>query len=378
MRYLFVTVDGAGALIPQIALAQRVAARGHKVRFLCCRSQRDAIESAGLEACVYSGPPDFDMADARDPVNAGEPDGADAVTRYCDIIWFGPAAAVAADVVAEARREPTDAIVIDYFAYGAAIAAEHLGIPSAIVWHTTRVEWDVFDVLGLDRINAARTAFGLAADASIYDAYHRAPRVLVLTTERFVGNPAVASNTRYVGPQLPPGYEPTTASRPEGRPPQVLVCVGTSYQRQGDLLRRIVTALGDLPVHGLVGTGRAVALSEDSPANVSVRPWIDHCAVLPETDLVVSHCGLGTIMTSSAFGVPLVGLPLGRDQHRNADHAASLGIARIGDPAAGVDELRSMIWAALKDDALSQRAAAVAAALSGGYDLGAQELETLA
>ncbi len=379
MRYLFVTVDGAGSLFPQLALAQRVAARGHQVRFLCCRSQRAAVEGAGFPARTYAGRPDFDMADAADPVNTGDPDGPNAAARYAEIIWFGPAAAVATDVLVEAEREPTDAIAIDYFAYGAAVAAERLGIPTAILWHTTHVEWDVFDAMGLPAINAVRTEFGLAPDASIYSAYHRAGRILVLTTEEFVGGTGSPANLRYVGPQLPPGCEPEPQVRqPEDRIPQVLVCVGTSYQGQGDLLARVVAALGGLPVRGLVGTGRAVGIAEDPPGNVSIRPWVDHCASLPDTDLVVSHCGLGTIMTSAAFGVPLLGLPLGRDQHRNADHASALGIAHVADPAATVDDLRDLIRTALDDDALHRRARAVAVGMSGRYDVGAVELENLA
>ena len=43
MRYLFVTVDGGGNLYPELALAGRLAGRGHDVRFLGNRSQRTAI-----------------------------------------------------------------------------------------------------------------------------------------------------------------------------------------------------------------------------------------------------------------------------------------------------------------------------------------------
>lgn len=378
MRYLFVTVEGGGSLFPQIALAQRVAAGGHQVRFLCCRSQRGAIEGTGFSARIYTGAPDFDMSDAADPVNIGDPDGPNAAVRYGEIIWFGPAAAIATDVIAEVEREQTDAIVIDYFAYGAAIAAERLGIPAAILWHTTPVESDMFNAMGLPTINAVRAEFGLPPDTSIYSAYHRAPRILALTTRQFVGSPETPANLRFVGPQLPPGCEPgSRTERLNDAVPRVLVCVGTSYQGQADLLDRLVEALGELAVKGLIGTGRAVGISADPPPNVVVRPWVDHCAAMPDTDLVVSHCGLGTIMTASAFGVPVLGLPLGRDQHRNAEHAAELGIARIGDPASTVDQLSELIRAALDDARLRERCGEVAADMSDGYDLGTTELEAL-
>jgi UDP:flavonoid glycosyltransferase YjiC (YdhE family) len=60
MRYLFVMVDAGGNLYPQLALAARLAKRGHNVRVLGSRSQRTAIEQAGCGFSPYERAPDFD------------------------------------------------------------------------------------------------------------------------------------------------------------------------------------------------------------------------------------------------------------------------------------------------------------------------------
>lgn len=380
MRYLFVTVDSAGALYPQLALAQRVRARGHDVRFLACRSQRAAISAAGIRVRTYPGAPDFDMADPGGAVRDWLDDPQTSFQACCELIWFGPAASVAAAVIDEVRRERVDALVIDYFAFGAAIAAESLGLPSVILWHTAFGEWPSWN-LGLPALNAARTALGLPEDDNIYEAYHRASRILVLTTEAFdfaLGQPAVPANLRHAGPQLAPGEEPRAASRVEGEAPSVLVSLSTSYQAQEQLLARVVSVLAELPVRALVTTGPAVHLDLTPPPNVKVLPWIAHTQVLPQTDLVVTHAGLGTVMTAMAFGVPLLCVPMGRDQHGNAARVAQLGFGTTTDPEVGGADLRESILAALADRTLKARALTLAEnCRSGhGYAGGAVALET--
>jgi MGT family glycosyltransferase len=377
MRYLFVTVDSAGALYPQLALAQRLERRGHDVRFLGCRSQRAAISRAGFRCETYTGAPDFDMADPNGAVKDWVDDPHTSFTTCCDVIWFGPATAVAADVLASVDREPVDAIVIDYFAFGAAAAAERLDLPSAILWHTTYGEWTSWDDAGLPAINAARAGLGLPPDHSVYAAYRRARRILALSTEAFAGPQEVPDNFRYVGPQLPPGQEPPAHRTRAGDQAEVLVCLGTSYQAQEGLLAKIISALGQLPVHALVTTGDAIRHEGDRPANVDVVKWVAHSEVLPSTDLVITHCGLGTVMTALAFGVPLLCAPVGRDQHGNAARVRELGYGITVEPSASISGIRDAIGSALADRALAERAQAAGAACAEGFDAGAIELEHL-
>ena len=66
---------------------------------------------------------------------------------------------------------------------------------------------------------------------------------------------------------------------PAGDEPIVLASLSTSKQDQLGLLRRIVDALGALPVRGVVTTGHAIDPEElPSPANVSVLRSAPHRA----------------------------------------------------------------------------------------------------
>jgi len=56
--------------------------------------------------------------------------------------------------------------------------------------------------------------------------------------------------------------------------------------------------------------------------------WLPHGAILPHAAAVVTHGGHSTIMAALADGVPLVRMPMGRDQNANAERIAALGAGR--------------------------------------------------
>jgi MGT family glycosyltransferase len=96
--------------------------------------------------------------------------------------------------------------------------------------------------------------------------------------------------------------------------------------RQEGLLRRAADALGQLPVRGLVTTGPAVDPAVTSaPDNVTVTRWVRHADVLPHCSAVITHGGHGTVLKALTAGVPLVLVPLGRDQPDNAGRVAYAG-----------------------------------------------------
>lgn len=355
MRYLFVTLDGGGNLHPEVALAGRLIERGHDVRFLGHRSQRAAIERAGHPFHAYERAPDYDATwSATSPVKDWADDPATVFAAMCDYLLFGPADRFAADVAAEIERQPTDALAVDYFAYGGLVAAERAGLPTAVLWHTTFGEWDGWNA-GLPALNAARAGVGLPPLGTVFEQYRRMDRVLLLTSAAFdfaLARIALPSNAVHVGPQLAAAPKGAATADTPGEPSLVLVSLSTSYQAQEAVLRRVVAALGTLPVRGLVTTGPAVAFDGDLPENVQVRAWAPHAEVLPRAALVITHAGMGTVMAALAHGVPLVCLPMGRDQHGNAERVAHLGAGRILAAEANNAAIAATVRDALADPAL--------------------------
>ena len=122
---------------------------------------------------------------------------------------------------------------------------------------------------------------------------------------------------RYTGPQLEPTSQsdwqapwPSSDSRP-----LVLVGLSTSQMNQEPVLRKLIRVLGGMEVRALVTTGPAIDPGGfDPPANVAVRSFVPHADVIPQSDLVITHAGHGTVIRSLAAGSPLLCIPLGRDQ----------------------------------------------------------------
>ena len=75
----------------------------------------------------------------------------------------------------------------------------------------------------------------------------------------------------------------------------MLAALSCDFQNQADLLHRIAAALGDLPVRGVMTTGKGIdPASVPAPANVQVVRFAPHVQVLREAAAVVTHCGHGT------------------------------------------------------------------------------------
>ena len=381
MRYLFVTVDGGGNLYPELALAGRLAGRGHDVRFLGNRSQRMAIERAGHGFVPYQSAPDIDAtASETSRFKDWATDPGTAFAALCDHLWFGPASLFAADVTAELDRHPTDALAIDYFLYGALAAAEKAAKPTAVLWHTTFGEWEALNQ-GLPALNAARAQSSLPPVTTVFEQYRRMDRVLVLTTESFdfaITSQPVPANVRHVGPQIPPGSGSAPAST-EPRQPLVVASLSTTYQAQQDILRRIIAALGTLPVRGLVTTGPAVRLAADLPGNVQLSAWTPHAQIMPRAALVITHAGMGTVMAAMAHGVPMLCLPMGRDQDGNAARVEHLGLGRVLSADASTADIAGAVRDALADPALGHNARRHAASLQAdiAQDRAVTEMEAL-
>ena len=183
-------------------------------------------------------------------------------------------------------------------------------------------------------VNVARAAYGLPAIPDMFALLDECDRVLVLSSPAFdFPAPALPSNVRYVGAQLDdPHWAAGDDWRPPGSDPLVLVATSSTFQSQVDALRRIAAALGRLPVRGVITTGPAVAPDEvPAPSNVRVVRAAPHTQVLREASVVFTHAGHGSTLKALAAGVPLVCMPMGRDQKDNTTRVLRLGAGvRIG------------------------------------------------
>jgi UDP:flavonoid glycosyltransferase YjiC (YdhE family) len=126
----------------------------------------------------------------------------------------------------------------------------------------------------------------------------------------------------------------------------VLVSFSTSNQGQGPVVQTVLDALARHPVHGVVTLGPALESARFRiPENVTAFDHLPHCAILPGAAAVVAHAGHGTVMAALAYGVPLVCIPMGRDQYHVAGRVAAVGAGLVVDRNSTTD----VIWRALSE-----------------------------
>ena len=149
--------------------------------------------------------------------------------------------------------------------------------------------------------------------------------------------------------------------------------------RQDDLLQRTLDALADADVEVVCTLGGVPIAGLSAPPNASISNWISHSEVLPHTDVVVTHAGLSTVMTALASGVPMVCMPMGRDQPLNAERVATLALGLELSPKASPDAIRSAVEVVMNDESFRQRAKLMAEEIAtyGNGAVAVRELETL-
>ena len=305
----------------------------------------------------------------------------------------------AADTMAELQRRPVDLLVVDFAVPAALIPAEQLGIPRVFVmpgiWmlptkgippfglgllppagpigalRDTVLRWLVRRAFSVATapINKTRHAYGLAPVRGVHEQILRANEIHVLTSPVFdFTSPAMPPNVRYTGPELDdPSWVGSWQSPWPAADTRPLVLVGLSstFQNQAVLLQRIVEALSTLDVRALLTLGGAIDASEVQGApNVVVVPSAPHRLVLPHTSVLVTHCGHGTTLKGLAAGVPLVCVPMGRDQDDTAARVVHRGAGVRLKPTASVNLIRAAVREVLTNSRYREAAQSLARALA--------------
>jgi MGT family glycosyltransferase len=414
-RYLFAIIDGGGTVPADTSVIRAMVERGHDVRVLADRVLAPDVEATGAEHIPWERAPQRPNLEPDTEIisDSGTKTPFQAFERVRDGALTGPAALFAADVRAELRRRPADVVVANFFVFGAQIAAEAEGVPFAFLVANVlsfpgsgtpplgpgfkpargplgrardaainRMMARLFDK-GLDQLNAARREHGLEPRASVLENFQYADRLLLMTSrgfeyESFTPPP----NVRIVGPRLADPAWAGDWSPPPGDDPLVLVGMSSTFMDQAaGALQRVATALGELPVRGLLTTGRAISPGAmDAPANVTVVERAPHSEVLRDASAVVTHGGHGTVIKALAAGLPVVVMPMGRDQLDNAARVEHHGAGLRLKPKASPERIAATVRRVLDEPSFAAGAERMAAAIAAdtAEDQAVTELEALA
>ena len=408
--------QGGGNIPLLMPVMAGLVARGHHLRILAGPGVRRSrlpisenltrrMAASGAEVVPFQEPdrhPHDRLRPPRGLIGGWVPKQFQTITYEAQTLAW--ASAWAENVTAELRRVPADIIVSDYVLLGALAAAEAAGVPSVALMHAVAERplpgvppygpgWQpglglsgkLRDAIGhfalnrlyrrdgLSLLNDARVALGLVPLRSGFEQYDRAARVLMLVSSSF-DFPArrLPVNMQHVGTPIEDSEAPEWLSpwfSSEARRPLVIVSLSTLEQGQASLLQRILLALGQLDVHGLVTLGPALDPGQfAAPPNVLLERFVPHSAVLPHADVLVTQCGIGTLTKGLIHGVPLICVPLLGDQPDNAARvvARDAGIKIPNDAPA--DQISAAIQRVLSDERFRTAARRLGAAMARDGD----------
>jgi UDP:flavonoid glycosyltransferase YjiC (YdhE family) len=402
-RFLLVIWDGGGTVPPALALARRILMAGHALNILGPRSIKEKVKALGADFSSYHRAPDCDPRDPGKGGKAGSP--ASVAMKAC--------AEYAEDVKEIIASCSVDIIVTDYILTGAYIAAEAAGIPYASIVPTVyplpaqglppfgsgfsvakglpgRIRNDMFNFLlqrlwnlNLKGLNDTRIRLGLSRVKSIRDQMLCAGRILILSSSIFDFPATLPAHAVYCGPQFEDAGQFPLWQSPwpdQDQTPLVLISLSTTYQAQEELIRRLLCVVEDLPVHVLVTLGHSLSPDQfRAPANAELVPFIPHQQILPHTALVITHGGHGTVLGALSYGVPLICIPMGRDQGDVAARVEWLGAGIKVSKKSTTRTFRSAIARILNDAGYRDRARTIASKMTQMNEpaRAVTELETL-
>jgi MGT family glycosyltransferase len=414
-RFLFVLWEGGGNVPVQLALAKGLVERGHVVRVLTEDCLAGDVAAAGCRFEPFVEAPNrpnrtedlIRDSEARTPLGAFK--------RARDRVVMGPAAAYAHDTRAALEREAVDVLANDYMLFGPPISAERAGVPTALLVHNTyivpepgkpapgpgflpargplgrtrdRAVSRAFVALfnrGLAPVNRARAEQGLSPLRSVLEHFEQAQRVLVLTSSSFdFHGYSHPQNLRYVGSTLsdPPWVEDWRSPWDEDDSrPLVIVSFSSTYMAQERVLARAIEGLSRVNARVLVTTGPTIDPASFSPgANTAVVRSAPHAQLFGETAVVVTHAGMGTVTRALAAEIPLVCIPMGRDQLDVAARVVYPGAGLRLRPSAKPDAIRAAVERLIREPSFRTAAAGIGASITAdaAAQRGLAELEALA
>jgi MGT family glycosyltransferase len=386
-NFLFAMWEGGGTVPPMLGVAKRLMRRGHHVRVLGDPTIREEAEKIG---CAFSpwvrAPHRKDLRPESDLLKDWETTNPfSMLRRFRDRFLVNPAAAYAADTLEVLETERPDLFVPDYVLFGSIMAAEKAGVPTVAlipnIWPLlvpgappfgagllpattalTRARDSLLRAVthrifqtALPRLNSTRQELGLAPLASFFDQVTGCLSLFVLSSRTFdFSSPFVPSHVHYLGPVLDDPQWAGSWTPPwdaTNQDPVVLVAFSSTFQDQGATLRRIVDALAGLRVRAVVTLGEMLPEGEVcSKGSVVVVRSAPHREILEQASLVVTHCGHGTTLKALAAGVPMVCVPMGRDQNDNAARVVHRGAGVRLSPKASVTAIASAVEQALREE----------------------------
>lgn len=309
---LFAFPPEPGHILPTIPIAQRLSALGYQVIYLSSSDFSARLSAYGFRVVPLSSR--HDPPSTPDPLYWTDSTGDEQWDRAME-----SEGKPLKELIEQRLREITshyhlNGIVADHLfrtAYRVDFAGLGCGSPVILVW-TSLPRWD-------QRIPTLSNMALCPEDFELPQ--FRRP----------------SSELRYVEPSIDLERHEASFNWKNIDPSKrlVLCTFGTQARRHPEVISKIkavIQTAKELPeiqfviATGCFAKGKAIELENEPPENVRLEPMVPQIKLLPKSDLLITHGGLGSIKEALHFGVPMLVLPLGYDQPQNAARVMHFGL----------------------------------------------------
>lgn len=367
-KIVFFCIPAHGHTNPTLGVVRELVARGHQVWYYSYHMMRDKIEAAGA---IFVSCDDYDMErklSTQDSVRVGK-DPAFSIKILVDTTL-----ALDNKVCQEMERLKPDCIVADSMALWGKAVARKLGIP--FVCSTT--------TFAFNRHSAKVMKQGVGDLVKMVLAIPKTAKQIkrlqnkgypVKNVLDIIGSDEDTHTIVYTSPEFQPCAEtfsdkyafvgpsirPVVGEIEKKNEKLIYISMGTVNNDMMPFYKMCVSAFTNTDYQVVMSVGNLVSLEAfgNLPENISVFSHVDQIAVLRQTDVFVSHCGMNSVNESLYFGVPLVMLPQTSEQGGVAERVNQLG-AGIKPAKLDAHSILDAINTILADDTYKQNAAAIA------------------
>jgi MGT family glycosyltransferase len=382
-RYLFVVPPLTGHVNPTIALAQLLAARGHRVAWTGHANAIARLLPPGAELLALD---ENDVVAQQSEIRARleTARGLLAFKQLWEDFFIPLARGMLAGVEKSVDAFRPDVLLVDQQALAGALIARRRGLRWATLATTSARLADSLEGLPKvkDWIDERLAALEREAGVPPMPDPDLSPRlVLVFSSELLAGAGRFPPQARFVGPAI--------EGRPEPAPfpwerlatgTRLLVSLGTVNAAHGAPLYRVLAeALSAEPLQVILVAPPEVA--GPMPANFLVRERVPQLALLAQVTAVLCHGGHNTVCETLAQGLPLLAMPIRDDQPVIAQQVVECGAGlRLRFGRTSASELREAVRRILSETGFREAALRVQASFraAGGAAAAADAIEALA
>ena len=375
-KIVFFCIPASGHTNPTLEVVKELIRQGHEVRYYSYDIMKEKIEATGA---TYVSCDKYDCEQKLRPEDAARI-GKD--VAFSTNILVETTLALGEKVCEDMKDYQPDCIVADSMAVWGKAVALRLDIPFisstttfAFNKESAKVMKQSFGdfmklMISMPKINKNIKRLQKAGYPfkNILDFIQNDEKVntIVYTSREFQPSAETFPEKYcFVGPSI----REITEEFPASKKKTIYISMGTVNNRMLEFYRNCMEALKNTDYRVIMSVGAMTEISKlgTIPENFMIKNSVDQIAVLQQTDVFLTHCGMNSASEGLYFEVPLLMYPQTAEQGGVANRVAEMGAGRYL-PGITPEEIRTSVESLLENDCYRDNAGKISASFrrSGG------------